>query len=632
MFGRKKEVKIDKVTNFKEALKAIKTFIYLKEWEKAKNAIEDIRQKEETAFKELEEKIKDDYKAVQKQRALYDKNMKYVFTLEKKYDTEKIKYERKIESERFKVRFASIKKELKKLISTGQNNEAINLLTHFLEENKNRSEVVTYYAKEKKKILKNIQKSQKKDKKKIADNAELEAIKLAWLTLKTQKEQQEEKEKLKKLKKENSFFNKIKSAISFHKNIKERYRRKKLLDEIKILIEEESKAKQEIATKKLENIHKGLIKELEKKNMIWYDVYGKILWSDKISGDSFGFTETKNKYNFYIGDATGHGVRAGLIVSLLSKTFQEEAPKDDIINLTLTVNNTLKENLASKNFITGMFFEFDKNYKNAFNVSGMGHEPLLIYRKKTKAVERIIAWWLAGGIRLIKKAEDIKPKTLEFHEDDIILCYSDGLLEAKWEDGKIYGLDKLENIFLQSAQANTNIKEIYQDIIEDLKLYRWWTSFSDDTTILMFRRNTDKDIVTSESQEIEKIKAKEGLSRKEIRRLEGKNKSQLEEELGEIKKERETKNIINILKSHYLSGEFLKLKEEATRYIKEGYIHKDINFYLKKAIENEEIYKVKQKNTKMENKYNVLLELYKKKDFSTVIQECNEIIAKDGNV
>lgn len=632
MFGRKKEVHIDKVRNFKEALRAIKTYIYLKEWEKAKNAIDDVKNKEEFAFSELEEKIRDNYKELQKQRALYNKNIKTIITLEKKYEIEKIRYERKIESERFKIRFASIKKEIKKLISTAQNNEAINLLTHFLEENQNRSEVVNFYSKEKKKILKSIQRSQKKDKQKIEDNAEIEAIKLAWLTLKGKQEKKEEQEKLKQEQKEKGFIFRFKDSIRFHKRIKERYIRKKLLDEVKILIEEESKAKQEIATKKLENIHKGLIKELEKKNMIGYDVYGKILGSDKISGDSFWFNETKNKYTFYIWDATGHWVRAWLIVSILSKTFQEEAPKDDIINLTLTVNNTLKENLANKNFITGLFFEFDKNFKNAFNVSGMGHEPMLIYRSKTKTIERVIAWGLAGWIRIIKKAEDIKPKTLEFNKDDIILCYSDGVLEAKWEDGKLYGLDKLEKTFLQAAQVNTNIKEVYQDIIEDLKLYRWGTSFSDDTTVLMFRRNIEKDIITWDSQEIEKIKAKEGLSRKEARRLEGKTRWQLESELGEIKKERETKNIITILKGLYLTGEFLKLKEEATRYIKEWYIHKDINFYLKKSIENEEVYRIKQKNTKMDNKYNVLLELYKKKDFNTVIQECNEIIAKDGNV
>jgi len=632
MFGKKKEVQLDQIKGFKDALKAIKTYIYLQEWEKAKKSIDNTRNRETEAFHELEPKIKDDYKALQRERKIFDKNLNTILKFEKKYEIAKIKYDREIEAKRFKVRFTSIKKELKKLVNTEKNNEAINLLTHFLEANQNRSEVVTFYSKEKKKILKNIQKSQKKDKKKIQDNAELEAIKLAGITLKTKKEKAEEKKKRKEEKKNNSFLHNAFEKINFYKRVKETYARKKLLDEVKILLEEESKAKEEIATKKLENIHKWLIKELEKKNMIWYDVYGKILGSDKISGDSFWFCETKNKYFFYIWDATGHWVRAGLIVSILSKTFQEEAPKNDIINLTLEVNNTLKENLENKNFITWLFFEFDKGFKNALNVSGMGHEPLLIYRAKEKKIERIIAWGLAGGIRIIKKAEDIKPKTLSFHKDDIILTYSDGILEAKSDENKIYGIERLEEIFLQSAQANTDIKEIYQDIIEDLKLYRWGTSFSDDTTVMMFRRNEDKDIVGEESDEIQKIKAKEWLSRKEVRKLEWKSKSELEETLSEIKKDRETKNIISILKTHYLTGEFLKLKEEATRYIKEWYIHKDINFYLKKAIENEESYKIKMKNTKMQNKYNVLLELYKKKDYQTVIQECNEIIAKDGNV
>jgi hypothetical protein len=53
---------------------------------------------------------------------------------------------------------------------------------------------------------------------------------------------------------------------------------------------------------------------------------------------------------------------------------------------------------------------------------------------------------------------------------------------------------------------------------------------------------------------------------------------------------------------------------------------------MKKAINNEEKYRISQRNTKMENKYNVLAELMKKKDYNTVIQECNEIIAKDGNI
>jgi hypothetical protein len=48
----------------------------------------------------------------------------------------------------------------------------------------------------------------------------------------------------------------LKSKINFYKKIKERIRKKKLLDEINLLIEEDSKVKNDIAARKLANIHK----------------------------------------------------------------------------------------------------------------------------------------------------------------------------------------------------------------------------------------------------------------------------------------------------------------------------------------------------------------------------------------
>jgi hypothetical protein len=53
-----------------------------------------------------------------------------------------------------------------------------------------------------------------------------------------------------------SFFQKMKHRLNFYKNLKEKVRKKKLLDEINVLIEEDSRVKNEIAEKKLENIHK----------------------------------------------------------------------------------------------------------------------------------------------------------------------------------------------------------------------------------------------------------------------------------------------------------------------------------------------------------------------------------------
>lgn len=628
MFWKKKKVTLEDVKTFQDAIRAIKSFIYISEWNKASAAIEDLEKKEKEAFIELEHHLKNDYKELQKQRKRYEKNRSIIIQLKKTFEVKKIKYQRRINDQKFKVHFSSIKKEIKKLSDTGKNNEALTALSSFFEENKNTPQVVVYYAHEKKRIAKNIKKRQVREKKKEIQNTELEAIRLAWITLKSEEGNWEKQYQSAK----KWFLWNFRIYLDFHKKLKEKYRDKKLLDEIKILIEENSKAKQDIAKKKLSNMHKGLVKELEQSHLLGFDMYGKILGSDKISGDCFGIYESKKKYTFYMWDATGHGVQAGLIVSILSKTFNEQVGKDDIINLSYEINNTLKESLQSKHFITGMLFEIDKKYKNIVNISWMWHEPLIVYRKETNTVEKIIVGGLAAGIRKINQIEDIKPKAIEISHNDIFLIYSDGIVEAKNKDGDAYGIKKLQETLKKHANATQDMKELYNLLMQDIEKHRWGTQFDDDATILLFSRNTNKDLLSEGSKELDKVAQKEWLNMKEIKQLEGKSKQELKSEVERLKKERQLSGIIASLKGHYYTGEFLKLKEEAIRHIKDGFVHEKINFYLKKAIENEDKYRISQKNTKMSNKYSVLLELYKKKDFATVVEECNEIIAKDWNI
>jgi hypothetical protein len=128
------------------------------------------------------------------------------------------------------------------------------------------------------------------------------------------------------------------------------------------------------------------------------------------------------------------------------------------------------------------------------------------------------------------------------------------------------------------------------------------------------------------------LSIKEWLEKRDIKRLIWKNKNEIEKELDNIKKERETKRVIKNLESLYYTWEILKLKQEAKRYINEWFIHKKINHFLKIAIDKENNYKIEQKNYKMINKYNILKQLDKKWDYNTVISETEDIIAKDWNI
>ncbi len=632
---RSKKIDSEQVKAFDSAVKAINIFAMLYEWDKAKQALKEIEYKEKDSLNVILDKLDtmDDKEWINEKEKIklteyFKKKKKILEKLTISLEKKEHKYNLKVENERFKVRFKKIKDEIDILAWNKKNNQALWLLQKFLEENSTNSSVIKFYNKQKKKILKNIDKVRDESAEKVKNNAKLEAMNLIWETanLEPKKEEEEEKEKKK------TFFDKLKSKINFYKKIKERIRKKKLLDEINLLIEEDSKVKNDIAARKLANIHKWLVKELSSNKMLWYELYWKILWADKISGDTFWFVESDNKYNFFLWDATWHGIRAWFIITLLSRIFNKYVKKTSLWELTYEINNWLKQDLKSRNFITWIFFEIYKDEIWKMNFVWMGHEPMLIYRKEEWTMERVIPWWLAAWIRLIDKVNKIKVKDLELKDGDILLTYSDWIVENKSEDGVFYWIDRLELAFAAIAKNKAQIHEIYDHIINDVKEFRWWSQFDDDASILIVKREIKKDIVDESSEYLNELKAKEWLKGSDIKKMRWKTIEDIDKELEVLKKKKETMRIIKVLETLYYTWEILKLKQEAIRFIKEWFIDKKINYYLKKAIDNEKSYKIEQKNQKVVSKYHILEELLKKWDYNTVITESEEIISKDGNI
>ncbi|NDK08049.1 SpoIIE family protein phosphatase, partial [Candidatus Gracilibacteria bacterium] len=434
---------------------------------------------------------------------------------------------------------------------------------------------------------------------------------------------------------DSGFFKKISERLNFYKKVKQKLREKRLLDEVTMLIESQNEVDEMAKKTRLENMHMGLIKELDNDKLLGYELYAKILGKEKISGDTFGFVEDTGTYKFFLGDATGHGVQAGLIVTLLTRLFYNFSKENFLEKLVYEVNNGLKQDLKSGNFITGIFFEVDKNNLDSIKYVGMGHEPMLIYRKNTMEVEKYIAGGLAAGIRIISDINNIKTSNIKVNDGDVVFIYSDGVVESRNKSNELLGIEGFSNIIKKVCMNQTEgkITNIYSSLIEEIKDYRGGSvNFFDDATIFILKRNSQKDVIDKKSMYLKDLSMREGLSKKNVRELEGKTKEEIEKELEKIRKQKQLNLIISNLEKLYITGEVLKLKQEAIRYIKEGFIHKKINRYLKKAITNERQYKIDLKDQKMKSRYIVLKELLKKGDYYTVIKETQEIIASDGNI
>lgn len=626
MFGflkKFRKINNNNVKNFDNAIRVIKTYIQMYDFWKALKWINEISQKEKESYNKLIETLwledsDKNKKLIVKESKKYEAKQKQLEKLKKFFDKENTKYIRKKKDKLFEIRFKKIKNEVNKLVAKKEPVEALNLIKNFQQENVESQRVRDFYEEQKKKIQNVIDRQRKQEQDKIKNNTQYEAMTLIWDL---------NKNKIDKEQKDKSFFKIIKDKFKKDKELRENIASKRALDEINMFLDENDKIKQELARQRLESIHEWLVKEINKRHLIGYDLYWKILWANKISWDSFWMNETKDKYKFFIWDATGHWIKAWLILTLLNKIFNIDYTKN-IEDFVFDTNNQLKQELESRNFVTSIFFEIDKE-KNTLSYVGMGHEPMLLYKSKTKTVEKIIPGGIAMWITKMADKKLVKVKNIQMDENDILITYSDWLVEAKNFDWKLYWVDKLMENFKFVCSNEKDIQKIYDYLIKDVKLYRWWSKFDDDLTIILLKRDIENDIVQKWDKYLEKMKVKEWLNTSDLKNIKWKTRREVIDEMLRIKKKKETKLIVSNLENLYHTWEMLKLKEEATRYIKDWYIDKKINYYLKKAIENESKYKINLKDQKMQAKYNVLEELYKKGEYDTVIKEIQDIISRD---
>lgn len=614
----KKKIDTQKIKNFNNALKVVEDFVLLEDFEKASLALKEIRNKEDESFRKYIETIEE--KDKKKEIDLFKSKISRIDTLKEKVEKKKQEYDNNIRKKKKTLEKKNIENLIKEAIWKKDFIKAWQLATDYLEKNQDNLEVINYVNKIKKELLKLTEKEKKKQEKEIKKDALLEAKQLIW---EIQYDVNEGKTKEKK-----NFFTSLKSKFNIRKKLKE----KRLFDEITILLQAQN-AKSDLEAKaKLEQVHLWLSKEIEWEKINWYDIYWKIMWADKISWDALWFWKNSKWYNFFIWDATWHWVRAWIIVSNLTKKFNETSKKLDIKNIVLEINNSLKQDLKSWNFITSIFFSINKEDTQKVEIVWMWHEPLFVYRKNKKIVEKIIPWWLAAWIRIIKDTSSIKEKEIFLEDWDIILSYTDWIVEAKSEDWVMYSIDRVWEKFLELARnEKSDLKTIYNLFVEDLKKFAKKSNFNDDVTILLVKKDKNKEILEKQEQ-IEEVMIKEWLYKNYRKKIKWKTLEEIQEDIKKIQKENAVKWVIKNLEALYKSWEMSKLKQDSIKYIKEWYIHSKINYYLKKALENENIFKIKQKNKKIQDKYNILKELYKKWDYQTVINECSNIISKDWNI
>lgn len=249
-----------------------------------------------------------------------------------------------------------------------------------------------------------------------------------------------------------------------------------------LLSAEREKSEIELASR----IQTCLIPVIEEKE--FYEIAATMLPAAMVGGDYYDvISEKDGRIWLGIGDVSGHGLMSGLIMMMAQTAFNAFLLNDAHISSDKLISNVnrvlfqnIKERLGEDHFMTLSFLLGDKDG----NIKYAGcHEDILIYRKATKKVERVITNGIWLG--LVPDIESgTKEQSIKLEKGDLIFLYTDGLIEAMDKNNNQYDVARL--IAKLEELGELPVQEIEKKIKDDV--FGFLHEQIDDITFIIVRK------------------------------------------------------------------------------------------------------------------------------------------------
>ena len=214
-----------------------------------------------------------------------------------------------------------------------------------------------------------------------------------------------------------------------------------------------------------------------------YELQGISFPCYEIGGDYYDFIERENgNLLVALGDVSGKGTAAALLMSSLHAAVHAQADANDSIVKTIAaVNRYLVESIPPNRFVTLFYAELDpKNGSLAFLNAGH-NPPLIVHAGGT--MEQLAS----GGLPLgILADADFREGRTKLYPGDVLVIYSDGVSEAVNPNGEEFGATRLYEVVARNL--DTSASGIRDRIESALTKFCQGTPAADDITLVIVKR------------------------------------------------------------------------------------------------------------------------------------------------
>ena len=216
------------------------------------------------------------------------------------------------------------------------------------------------------------------------------------------------------------------------------------------------------------------------------DLYATQTPARDVGGDLYDYFVHEGCLVFCIGDVSGKGVPAALLMAVMKSMFRSEAHRaDSAAGIVETMNRNLGEEYKGGDFVT-MFVGILDLKTGFLDYCNAGHEaPLVAGRpldvKRNLPVGALSDWNYEG------QQTQLKP-------GDMLFLYTDGLSEAKNSTGELLGRKRVQQIV--SEHAIDTARQLVGVLEAEERYHAGDAEQNDDITMLAIRWQPNPQLLT----------------------------------------------------------------------------------------------------------------------------------------
>jgi sigma-B regulation protein RsbU (phosphoserine phosphatase) len=169
---------------------------------------------------------------------------------------------------------------------------------------------------------------------------------------------------------------------------------------------------------------------------------GHCVPAKKVGGDYFDFfPDPEGNVGIVVADVSGHSISSGIMMAITRGLLQSEAIQNKRPSRLLQdVNRILFNDLVSSElFITMAYFLYSPEGRRLAYANG-GHNPPVLFRAGSDEPQLLDAEGMAIGFLPDVEFEE---KGWELAPGDLLVAYTDGLVEAESGQGTPFGMERL---------------------------------------------------------------------------------------------------------------------------------------------------------------------------------------------